>query len=63
MVSTLLVCCALLGADPNESATKTRPAPAELVAYAAAKTKPGTTRTPMFVLQSGASRTALMPNE
>ena len=41
MVSTLLVCCALLGADPSESATKSRPAPADLAAYTVAKSKVG----------------------
>ena len=35
----LLVCCALLGADPSESATKSRPAPADLAAYTVAKSK------------------------
>ena len=37
----LLVCCALLGADPSESATKSRPAPADLAAYTVAKSKVG----------------------
>jgi tetratricopeptide (TPR) repeat protein len=41
MVNTLVVCCALLGAGPGESATKTLPGPADLAAYAAAKSKVG----------------------
>jgi hypothetical protein len=41
MVNALLACCALLVADPGESATKSLPAPADLAAYAAAKSKVG----------------------
>jgi tetratricopeptide (TPR) repeat protein len=41
MVSTLLLCCALLGVDPGKSATMSPSAAADLVAYAAAKSKVG----------------------
>ena len=41
MVNTLFMCCALLVALPGESATKSPPAPADLAAYASAKSKVG----------------------
>ena len=62
MVCTMLVCCALLGADRSES-REVPVRPGRSRGLHGGEVKVGRDPNPMYDWPSGASRTASLPNE